>query len=89
MAARRTQYTTRRFSSIDLGNGKVYTPIKNEFRAMAYYTQVAQQTSDAEVRRLATEFAAEETEHVEAIEDWLARTPRPSATMADDPDRSA
>ncbi|HOL38061.1 MAG TPA: ferritin family protein [Rubrivivax sp.] len=62
---------------------------ENEFRAMAYYTQVAQQTSDAEVRRLATEFAAEETEHVEAIEDWLARTPRPSATMADDPDRSA
>ncbi len=36
MAARRTQYTTRRFSSIDLGNGKVYTPIKNEFRAMEY-----------------------------------------------------
>ncbi len=62
---------------------------ENEVRAMEYYTQVAQQTADKEVRRLATEFAGEETEHVEAIEDWLARTPRPSATMADDPDRSA
>ena len=61
---------------------------ENEVRAMEYYAQVGQQTGDGEVRRLAVEFAAEETEHVEAIEDWLARTPRPSATMADDPDRS-
>ena len=36
---------------------------------------------------LGGEFAAEETEHVEALEDWLARTPRPSATFDADPDR--
>ena len=36
---------------------------------------------------VAAEFAAEETEHVEALEDWLARTPRPSATFAADPER--
>ena len=43
----------------------------------------AESSTDPEVKRLAAEFAAEETEHVEAIEDWLARTPRPSATCAD------
>jgi pullulanase/glycogen debranching enzyme len=43
--------------------------------------------SDPEVRRLASEFAAEETEHVEAIDDWLARTDRPSAPWAVDPHR--
>ena len=60
---------------------------ENEIRAMEYYTQVAQQAEDPEVQRLAAAFAVEETEHVEALEDWLARTPRPSATMVDDPDR--
>ena len=60
---------------------------ENEIRAMEYYTQVAQQAHDPEVQRLAAAFAVEETEHVEALEDWLARTPRPSATMVDDPDR--
>jgi rubrerythrin len=61
---------------------------ENEVRAMEYYTDVARQTGDAQVRRLAAEFAVEETEHVQALEDWLARTPRPSATMLDDPERS-
>jgi rubrerythrin len=62
---------------------------ENELRAMQYYSKVGEQSSDAEVKRLAAEFAAEETEHVEALDDWLARTPRPSATFASDPDRSA
>ena len=56
-------------------------------RALDYYAQVGQNSSDAEVRRLAAEFAAEESEHVEALEDWLARTPRPSATFDADPQR--
>ena len=50
---------------------------ENEVRALDYYSSVGQQSSDAEVRRLAAEFAAEETEHVEALDDWLARTPPP------------
>jgi rubrerythrin len=54
---------------------------------MQYYAGVGQSTGDAEVKRLAAEFAAEETEHVEALEQWLARTPRPSATWAQDPHR--
>lgn len=60
---------------------------ENEVRALDYYASVGQHSSDPEVRRLAGEFAAEETEHVEALEDWLARTPRPSATFDADPER--
>jgi hypothetical protein len=36
---------------------------------------------------MAAEFAGEESEHVDALDDWLARTPRPAATWADDPYR--
>lgn len=60
---------------------------ENEVRAMEYYSTVGLCSTDPEVKRLASEFAAEETEHVEALDDWLARTPRPSATWADDPER--
>ncbi len=59
---------------------------ENEVRAMQYYGTVAEEAEDAEVRRLASEFSAEEKEHVAALEQWLARTPRPSATFQDDPD---
>lgn len=62
---------------------------ENEVRAMEYYSAVGLNSVEAEVKRLAAEFAAEETEHVEALDDWLARTPRPSAPWRDDPDRSA
>ena len=45
---------------------------------MTYYSQVGMASAVPEIRRLAAEFAAEETEHMEALQDWLARTPRPS-----------
>ncbi len=50
---------------------------ENEVRAMDYYTDVGLNASDAEVRRLAAEFAGEEAEHVDALDEWLARTPPP------------
>lgn len=59
---------------------------ENELRAMEYYSSVGQGSSDPEVRRLAAEFAAEETEHVEALDSWLAHIPRPSAPWESDPD---
>ncbi|MCC7152126.1 MAG: ferritin family protein [Rubrivivax sp.] len=62
---------------------------ENEIRARDYYAQAGEQSTDAEVKRLAAEFAAEEAEHVQALDEWLARTPRPSATFSHDPDRSA
>jgi rubrerythrin len=49
----------------------------NEVRAMEYYRSVAMQATDDEVKRLATEFANEEAEHVAALDKWIARTPRP------------
>jgi rubrerythrin len=61
--------------------------LANEVRAMEYYSSVGLQASDIEVKRMAAEFAGEEAEHVDALEQWLARTPRPSATWADDPHR--
>jgi rubrerythrin len=60
----------------------------NEVRAMEYYRAVAEAAEEAEVKRLAGEFADEEQEHVAALDAWLARTPRPSATWADDPERA-
>ncbi len=59
---------------------------ENEVRAMQYYRSVAEQSTDEEVKRLATEFANEESEHVAALDKWIALTPRPSATWQDDPD---
>ena len=61
---------------------------ENEVRGMEYYSVVGLNSTDPEVKRLASEFAAEETEHVEALDDWLARTPRPSVPWRDDPDRT-
>jgi rubrerythrin len=60
---------------------------ENEVRAMEYYSAVGINSTDPEVKRLASEFAAEETEHVQALDDWLARTPRPSMPWHDDPHR--
>ncbi len=58
----------------------------NEVRAMEYYRSVAVQAAEAEVRRLATEFADEEAQHVAALDQWIALTPRPSSTWDEDPD---
>lgn len=62
--------------------------LENETRAMEYYSKVGTSSTVPEIRRLAAEFAAEETEHMAALEEWLARAPRPSATWQSDPDRS-
>ena len=49
----------------------------NEVRAMTYYRSVAEEATDDEVRRLAAEFADEETEHVAALDKWIETTQRP------------
>ena len=61
---------------------------ENEMRARDYYNTVGEHTTDAEVKRLAGEFALEESEHVEALEDWIARTPRPSDPRWSDRERA-
>ena len=58
----------------------------NEVRSMKYYRAVAAEAADPELQRLAQEFAAEEREHVLALDKWLTQTPRPSATFDADPE---
>ena len=58
----------------------------NEMRAKNFYQSVAETSEDPEVQRLATEFASEEQEHADALDGWIARTPRPSRSFAEDPD---
>jgi rubrerythrin len=49
---------------------------ENEQLAAQYYQTVAEETEDEEVRRLATEFAEEEQEHTEALDQIIAQTQR-------------
>jgi rubrerythrin len=59
---------------------------QNEVRAMKYYRSVAAEAQDETLRRMAGEFAAEEREHAQSLDDWIARTPRPSMTWDEDPE---
>ena len=69
---------------------EVYNALKyareNEVRALQYYRSVAEQSTEEEVKRLGKEFASEESEHVAALDKWIAMTPRPSTSWQDDPD---
>lgn len=47
--------------------------LAGEQRSQAFYTEVAASTSDHEIRRMATEFAEEEGEHVHQLQRWLSR----------------
>ncbi len=60
--------------------------LQNERRAVAFFTSLVQGTGPAELHKLAEEFAREETEHVELLLEWIARTPKPAKDWAYDPD---
>ncbi len=62
--------------------------MENERRARDFYASVAEHSPDAEVRRLAAEFAAEEAEHLQLLRDWLARCPDDPEHWPDDPDEA-
>ena len=55
---------------------------ENEVRAMEYYSSVGQSATDPDVRRLAAEFAGEEADHVDALDDWLAHLRNPPLAWA-------
>lgn len=46
--------------------------LDSERRGLAFYADVARQSTDPEVRMMAEEFAAEEAEHVAELERWKA-----------------
>lgn len=58
----------------------------NERSACEYYDVIARQSPNAEVRKLAREFADEEAEHVTLLQQWIARTRPADADWDEDPD---
>lgn len=55
--------------------GALALAIESERRGHAYYASIAATTTDAELRGLAGEFAAEEAEHLAALEKLIAALP--------------
>ena len=59
-------------SMIDV-RGALEFALEGEIRSCEFYSQIASETKDPEVRALASEFAAEESEHVAKLEKWVAK----------------
>ncbi len=57
-----------------------------EQRAEAFFGDLARQAGSEDVRRNALEMQAEEREHVQLVQAWLAKVPQPSGDWAEDPD---
>ena len=61
--------------------------LNNEKRAEKFLAGIAKSPkTPAEVRKLAAEMAAEETEHVRLIKAWMKRVPKPDREWNRDPD---
>ena len=60
--------------------------MRNEQRALAFFSLMADSSGPEELRTLASEFAREEAEHVQLLQQWLARTAKPRDDWAYDPD---
>jgi rubrerythrin len=66
--------------------GAVELALEHEHQALTFYAGVAEHATDAEVVRLAREFAEEEREHVGWLEGWLAGCSPADALALEDPD---
>lgn len=61
--------------------------LASEKRGHSFYAALAHDgTVEAEVKRLAHEFAEEEAEHIALLEDWLTKYPPPSKDWDEDMD---
>jgi rubrerythrin len=58
----------------------------NEQRAHDFYFEISKLSPDEAVRALAAEFADEEKEHLQLLEEWLAKHPGSDEEMPFDPD---
>ncbi len=63
--------------------------MKAERQAHAFYAGVAASTANPRVRELAQQFAAEESEHVRLLGEWIAKYPPAAAHRDYDPDPPA
>ena len=50
---------------------------ENEARAMNFYRTVSENSTDAEIKAMAMEFATEEADHTAALDKMIAQTQRP------------
>ncbi len=66
--------------------GAVLLALEQEQQALDFYAGVAETTQDAEVRRLATQFAEEERQHVAWLEAWREKCGPEDDIPLDDPD---
>jgi rubrerythrin len=55
----------------------IHLALQNEKRGHQYYADIAYKTADPEVRKLATQFAEEEAQHVIMLEKWAANIEEP------------
>ncbi|MCP4076146.1 MAG: ferritin family protein [Gammaproteobacteria bacterium] len=69
------------------------TPVKvlqlalhNEIRGHDFYAHIAEQSPSEEIRKLATEFTDEESEHVELLKNWIAEMEQNKGNTRDDMD---
>ena len=60
--------------------------LQNERAAEAFYRHYAGDSDDAEVRRIASLFAAEEARHAQHLERLIAQTPRDSSLLREEDD---
>ena len=60
--------------------------LHNEKRAQDFFGRLAKTAASDKVRSEAEAMAAEEAEHVRLIEEWMKRTPQPTADWDHDPD---
>ncbi len=60
--------------------------LAGEQRALAFFQSIAESASDPQIKRMAAEFAEEETGHVNLVHRLLGKYPPPSPSWSHDPD---
>lgn len=65
--------TDQRVGYLMTGLEALKLALHNEMRGRDFYAHVASGSPQAEVRRIAGEMAAEETEHIDLLQDWLTK----------------
>jgi rubrerythrin len=60
--------------------------LHNEKRAHVFFGGLVKAARNASVKKAAAEMEGEEAEHVRLIEEWIKRTPKPTANWSIDPD---
>jgi rubrerythrin len=58
----------------------------NEKRAHDFYFQISQESQNSEIKAMASEFAEEEKEHLELLQEWMDKTPESVDEELYDPD---